>query len=229
MVRSIEVNRARPSRLFAGALALLALAAPPAWAVSAFTERFDAGNAGWLDGDRDPVRHHASGGRAGAGYVSFEAPAFDSGSGTFGDPLKLMFRGNASAAASGGAFVGDWIEGGVRALRVTVRHNHASALRLYVRIAGSFGAGASLSNHPRFAIEPDVWTTVTIPIEDGDPPFVSYGTSRFPAVFERIKTVQIGLYLPGKTGFDGLRMDLDEVAIETAAPEAGASDADAAP
>jgi hypothetical protein len=196
-------------------LALLAsaLTAGSALAVSTFTETFDTDASNWLDGVSAAPTWNASGGVGDSGHISYLAPFFNSGSGGFGDPLRLMFRGNAADDASGGAFVGDWIADGVLTLSVAVRHNHSSALNLYTRIAGFGGAGASLANSAIYTIAPDTWTTITIPITDANPPFVSYGASNFEGVFSNVQNLQIGLYLPANTDFAALRMDLDDVAV----------------
>lgn len=218
MVLSIATRRSVEKAPVLLLSCVLGLCAGSAWAVDTFRETFEEDAAGWLGGDRGALVHHAVGGADGSGYVSFETEAFNSGTGGFGDPLKLMFRGNESADASGGAFVGDWLKGGIESFRVTIRHDHAAPLNLFVRLAGSFGAGASLANASRYSIPPNAWKTITIRIDDADPPFVSYGTSRFTGVFSRIKTIQIGFYLPEKADFSALRMDLDEVAIVAAPP-----------
>lgn len=209
-----------PVRLFlaVAALGLVVVFAGPAFAVSTFTETFDAGAANWVDGASAAPTHNASGGVGDSGYISYTAPFFNSGAGGFGDPLRLMFRGNASAGASGGAFVGDWLADGVLSLSVAVRHNNDSALNLYTRIAGSGGAGASLSNDLIFTIAPDTWTTLTIPITDSNPPFASYGSSDFDGVFSNVQNLQIGFYLPANTDYIDLRMDLDNVGVVVPEP-----------
>lgn len=200
---------------------LVVWTAGEARAIGSFVETFDAGASGWVDGEFGVLTHHDTGGVEDSGYVSFTAPAFNAGTGGFGDPLKLMFRGNRSNAASGGAFAGDWLAGGAKRLRLSVRHDHANPLRLFVRIAGRFGAGASLANDARYVIPPDVWTEITIEVEDRDPPFVSYGTSTFKSVFSKISKLQIGFYLPARVDFERLRMDLDQVSLETTEPQSG--------
>ena len=85
--------------------------------------------------------------------------------------------------------------------------------------AGLFGAGASLANDAIYEIAPNTWTTITIPIVDSNPPFVSYGCSSFAGAFSSIQNLQIGLYLPANTDFSGLTLDLDNVA--TVVPEPG--------
>lgn len=196
------------SGLFAGA----------ASAVTDFTETFDTDASNWLDGGSLAPTYYASGGIGDSGYISYEAPSFNSGTGGFGAPLNLMFRGNASNGASGGAFVGDWLADGVLTFSVSVRHDNDTALNLYTRIAGFGGAGASLASDPLYVLAPNTWTTITIPITDTNPPFSSYGSSTFAGVFSNVQNLQIGLYLPANTDFDGLTMDLDDVGI-TVIPE----------
>lgn len=196
-----------------GAFAWAAFTATAPGLTVPFTETFDTGASNWLNGDSTAPTWSSTGGVDNSGYISWTAPEFTSAGG-FGDPLKLMFRGNNTADASGDAFVGDWISGGVIYLTLSVRHNYDTDLNFYARLAGSGGAGASVSNDDLlFAIAPNTWTTITIPITDSDPPFTSYGSSTFNGTFTNIQNLQFGLYLPDATTFTDLRMDIDNVSI----------------
>jgi hypothetical protein len=129
-----------------------------------------------------------------------------------------MFRANSNTNASGGAFVGNWLAGGVSSLSVTVRHNYGSTLHLYSRLASTGGAGASLSFDAAFAMAPNTWTTINIPIVESAPPFLGYGSGTFSSTFSNIQNLQFGLYLPANTAFTNLRMDLASASI---VPEPG--------
>lgn len=204
-------------------LTALSLALPgSALAVSSFTETFDTNDANWLDGDSGVPTYSATGGVGNSGYISWNpVPDFNSGPGGFGDPLKITFRGNGSNNASGGAFVGDWLSSGVTEISLAIRHNNASPLNLYARLNSGFGAAASIGNGlASTLIAPNTWTTITIPITDTNPPFVSYGAGTFNSVFSNMNDLQFGLYLPANTEFSGLVVDLDNVSI-VAVPEPG--------
>lgn len=206
------------------ALALtLALATGSASAVTNFTETFNTDASNWLNNASGAPAYFATGGIGDSGYISYTAPDFNSGTGGFGDPLQLMFRGNNAANASGDAFVGNWMADGVLTLSLAVRHNYGSSLNFYTRIAGVGGAGASLANIASYAIAPNVWTTITIPITDSNPPFASYGPSTFNGTFTNVQNLQFGLYLPASTDFSNLRMDLDNVAVAVPEPSTAIS------
>lgn len=190
-----------------------------AGAVTTFTETFDAGASGWLNNaapNATPT-HVTTGGVGNSGYISHTAASVTATSGSFGSPFtQLMFRANNAADASGDAFVGNWITGGVATMTVSLRHNHAASLDFYIRIAGSAGAGASLTTG--YTVLPDTWTEVTFDITDGNPPFSSYGAAPgFSSAFSNIQNLQLGLYLPEGT-YTGLTMDIDNVGI-TVIPE----------
>lgn len=182
-----------------------------AFAVSDFTETFATDDSNWLDGASGTPDYFPE-------YISYAPDSFNSGDGGFGDPLQILFRGNAADNASGGAFVGDWLTDQVVSLSVDVRHNYLTDLNLYARLNLGFGQAASLSNTTDYAIAPNTWTTIEIPITDSDPPFVSYGAGTFNSVFSGIQDIQVGLYLPANTDFDSLVFDLDNVQI-TVVPE----------
>lgn len=190
-----------------------------AFGVTNFTETFDTDDSNWLNGASAAPDYHASGGVDDSGYISYTPADFNSGSGGFGgDPLAILFRANASADASGDAFVGNWIGSDAISLSLTVRHDYTETLNLYARFAGSGGAGASLANDVVFAIAPDTWTTITIPITDGNPPFTSYGSSDFNGVFTNVQNLQFGLYLPANTDISGLTMGVDNVTLTVPEP-----------
>ncbi|WP_326543575.1 PEP-CTERM sorting domain-containing protein [Pseudorhodoferax sp.] len=198
----------------------LALATVSASAATASTETFDAGANGWLTGTSAAPTHHTSGGVGDSGYVSFTSTFTSGASGPFGaPPLQILFRGNNAADASGDAFVGNWLEDGIQSFSVTVRHNHTEALNLYARFDAGSGRAASLAYDAQYAIAPDTWTTITISIADGNPPFLSYGAGSFDSVFSNIQNLQVGLYLPTSTTFANLRFDLDNVSTVTPVPE----------
>lgn len=206
------------------ALSILSVAfvstAGSAFAVTNFTETFNTNASGWLNGASGAPIYNATGGVGDSGYISYAPADFNSGSGGFGDPLALMFRGNAAADASGDAFVGDWLGSGVITLSLTFQHNYTESLNFYARIGGTGGAGASLTNTVVFTIAPNTWTTITIPITDSNPPFASYGSSTFNGVFANVQNLQFGLYLPANTDISGLVVGLDNVTIAVPEPTA---------
>ncbi|CAL1125409.1 unnamed protein product [Cladocopium goreaui] len=189
----------------------MSLFSSSASAVSNFTETFATDDSDWLDGASGTPDYFPE-------YISYAPAPFNSGAGGFGDPLQILFRGNAGNNASGGAFVGDWLADQVTSLSVDVRHNYTTDLNLYARFNRGFGQAASLANITDFAIAPNTWTTIEIPITDSNPPFVSYGAGNFNSVFTGIQDIQVGLYLPANTDFDTLRFDLDNVQL-TVVPE----------
>jgi len=198
-------------------VALFAAATRAAALIVPFTEDFSTGNSNWLNGASQAPTWSATGGVGDSAYISYTSPDFTSGGSSpfppFPPPFQLMFRANNTANASEGAFVGDWLAGGVSALSITVRHNYDSTLHFYARLASTGGAGASLAFNNAFALAPDAWTTINIPIVESDPPFVGYGSGSFSGTFSNIQNLQFGLYLPANTEFTGLRMDIANTSI----------------
>lgn len=194
--------------------------ASAASAVTTFTETFGSSASNWLTGASGAPTYNATGGIGDSGYISYTSTFTSGATGGFpgASPLQLLFRGNNAANASNGAFVGNWLADGAQTLTVSVRHNYASTLNLYARLDAGAGAAASLAQDPSFAIAPDTWTTLTIPIVNSNPPFVSFGAGTFSAVFGNVQNVQLGLYVPASTTFTNLKIDLDNVAIVTPEP-----------
>lgn len=194
--------------------------ASSASAVTTFTETFNTNASNWLNVSSTAPAYSATGSIDNSGYIAHTASFTSGASGGFpgASPLQLFFRGNNSANASNDAFVGNWIADGVQSLSVSVRHNYTSTLNLYARFDAGAGAAASLAQDPAYAIAPNTWTTLTIPIVNSNPPFVSYGAGSFNSVFSNVQNVQLGLYVPASTTFTNLTLDLDNVAVVTPEP-----------
>jgi hypothetical protein len=169
--------------------------------VAPFTETFDSGNANWQDGPQNPAQWNPG------GYISTTADVASAGG--FG---LLLFRAQSNLGSSDGAFVGDYISGGIDTLSFDIRHDADVDLSFIVRFA-------TANNSPAFVIFSDVevvggeWTTVTVDISPDNPLYVPAGGT-YESVAGQIGNVQIlvdrvdGLTDPLVTGFD-----LDNVAI----------------
>ena len=162
------------------------------WAVSVlpFTESFGTNTSNWLNGSSQAPNWSATGGEGGGGAIFTSGTIDTSGFG------PIIFRGNNSAGASGGAFVGNWLAAGVTQLQAYVWHDAPVALNFYARL--DKGAGSAASSNP-LLVAPTTWTLLTIPIVDSlgtAGVFQSYGAAGaggFNAIFSDIKNVQIAL------------------------------------
>ena len=149
-----------------------------------FTEDFSSGASNWLNGSSAAPTWSATGGVDGGGHISAPGAISAGGFGT------IVFRGNASADASGDAFVGDWIGGGVSAFSAYVSHDAPVALNFYARLdAGAGRAGSSID----FSVAPGAWFQLNVPIVNSSTSFQSYGAGTFATVFNGIQNVQIAL------------------------------------
>lgn len=184
-------------------------------AVVTFTETFDGGANGWLTGTSVAPVHSTTGGIGDSGHISFTSNA---SGGSMGGTY-LAFRANDASNASGDAFVGNWLAPGatVSSFSVAVRHNGPEAVDFYLRIAASAPPGAGGSLATGYTIAPNTWTTITFDITNSNPPFQSFGSSNFNAVFSAVQNMQLGAFLPAGT-IDNFTMDLDNVTI-TVVPE----------
>ena len=172
-------------RLFLALLAVAATSIVPAQAlVVPFTEDFVAGASNWLNGTNSAPTWSATGGVDGGGYISAPGAITAGGFGT------IVFRGNASVDASGDAFVGNWISGGVSTFSAYLSHDATVALNFYARLdAGSGRAGSTVD----FSVAPGAWFQLEVPIVNSPTSFQSYGAGTFATVFNGIQNVQIAL------------------------------------
>ncbi len=145
--------------LSAAAFAVAAMASSSAVAVTVpFSESFDSSVENWTDSVIAPMTFVGSGGADGGGYASttFDYSAFSSPFG--GGPI--VARGNGANNASGGAFVGDWIDAGVLALTANVRHDSPVPLSYSARLSPATNSPGT--NLISFApVLGGVWTEVT--------------------------------------------------------------------
>jgi len=164
---------------------LIAAAVPTTALVVPFTEDFAAGNSNWTTGNTNiAAGWSATGGVLDGSYITSTGTVLTTGFGA------IVFRGNAAADASGDAFVGDWLAGGVSNFSAFVRHDAPTALNFYARLdAGAGRAGSSID----FSVPSGSWFQLNIPIVDAPTSFQSYGAGTFATVFNNIQNVQIAV------------------------------------
>jgi hypothetical protein len=198
-------------RSFAALFALLASVFPASALIVPFTEDFTSGASNWLNGTNAAPGWSATGGVDGGGYISAPGAITAVGFGT------IVFRGNASADASGDAFVGDWISGGVSTFSAYLYHDAPVALNFYARLDAGSGRAASSVD---FSVAPGAWFQLEIPIVNSSTSFQSYGAGMFATVFNGIQNVQIVLSATQDPSTAGqtYNVSLDRVAI---VPEPG--------
>lgn len=172
-----------------------------------FTEEFSAGNANWTTGNTNVVAGwSATGGVLDGAFISSSGIVNTAGFGT------IVFRGNASADASGDAFVGDWLSGGVSAFSAFVRHDAGQPLNLYARLdAGAGRAGSSVD----FSVPSGTWFQLNVPIIDSPSSFQSYGAGTFATVFSGIQNVQISVSAVQDPGLNGQTVNVDLANVAT--------------
>ena len=192
-------------------VALFAATTRAAALIVPFTEDFSTGNSNWLNGASAPALWSATGGVDGGGYISAPGAISAGGFGT------IVFRGNASADASGDAFVGDWITGGVSTFSAYISHNAPVALNFFARLdAGSGRAGSSID----FSVAPGGWLQLNLPIANSPTSFQSFGAGTFATVFSGIQNVQITLSTTQNPSTAGQTYDISLDRVATV-PEPG--------
>ena len=203
----------------------LAVAVALAWASSAgaltvpFTEDFATDVAGWEDSINNPLTFVASGGPDGSSFAEAQFN-FNGFSSPFGGG-PVIFRASASDNPSGGAFIGDWVAGGVTALSAFVRQDTGVDLEFFSRVATSFNfPGAVLQNADPVVVPSGVWTEVVWEIP---PPAALCALEGIPdcaAALASVGNLQLGTNAPASlTSLDqSFSFGLDQVSI---VPEPG--------
>ncbi len=97
-----------------------------------FTETFNAGSANWFDSPgTTPLAWNVFGGPDGSPFASTPFNFVNSAA----NDTPVLFRAQDEFASSGGAFVGDWVTGGVTVFNASVRQNSGVPLNFFVRFA----------------------------------------------------------------------------------------------
>lgn len=182
--------------------------------VSTFTETFEAGANGWLQGSFSAPTYNATGALDGSAYITSTADLNSAG------PFGLtIFRGQDDFDASGDAFVGDYLAGGIDRVSFDFRHNAGQDLGIALRVATS-------NNFPAFAVElaepvaSGEWVTLSFDLSFFNPLLTIEGAptpDAFNAIMQSVGNIQVSADRP-----DGLStplvvdFDLDNVSITPA-------------
>ena len=177
------------------ALAAIALGAETASAVIVpFQEDFTSNVSGWEDNVQSPLTFEATGGPDGGSYASTEFSYLDFVNPFGGGPV--IFRANDSDAASGDAFVGNWITSTTDVARVAawVYHEAPEDLTFFVRVATSFNFPGAVWDNPT-VVEPFVWTELVWEM-DPHSPFCSEEVVTCAEALASVGNFQIGTNPP---------------------------------
>lgn len=185
--------------------------------VSPFTETFESGANGWLQGSFSAPTYNATGALDGSAFITSSADLNSAG------PFGLtIFRGQDDFDASGDAFVGDYLASGINRISFDFRHNAGQDLGIALRVASS-------NNFPAFAVELDgpvasgEWVTLSFDLSFFNPLLTIEGAptpDAFNAIMQSIGNIQVSADRPdGLTTPLVVDFDLDNVAI-TPAPGA---------
>lgn len=205
--------------VFAGLLAATSLGAEKASALAVpFTENFSTDVSGWEDNASSPLTWVASGGPEGSSYAatSFNFLGFSNPFG--GGPV--LFRANDSDDASGDAFVGDWIGGGVLSLSLWVYQETTEELEFFVRVATSASFPGAVINNATL-VAPNTWTELVFAMDPNTPLCIGETISCAQAL-ANVGNLQLGTSAPeALTGIDeAFAVAIDRVSI-TSVPEPG--------
>jgi hypothetical protein len=172
-------------------------------------EGFASDTSNWKNTASTDPTYVATGGSDGGGYIQHSFAFVSSPSTT-----PVLFRGHDLFDASGDAFVGDWIAGGVTKLRAQVRHNLPQPAAFFTRFATSvsFPGAVAVDFAP---VPPNTWTKIEFHTVSGSPQFVSFESSDFATIFSAIGNVQIGVNRPDALADDATlyTFELDQVSI----------------
>jgi hypothetical protein len=198
-------------KLNAAIITLAGTAAIASGSVVPFSESFDAGANNWLSGAFTPLTWNAAGAADGSSYVSANLDLNNAG------PFGLtVIRGQADQGASGGAFAGDYLAGGITTVSFDFRHNAGQDLGIALRVAQP-------ANFPAFAVElPETvesgsWVTLSFELSFFNP-LVTIEGAPSPAAFNAIMA-NVGNLLISADRPDGLDtpllvdFDIDNVTI----------------
>lgn len=201
-----QTNRASITLAAATFAALTSIAGA---AIVPYTETFTSNSANWFNGPGlAPVDWTASGGPDGSAFATTTVNFVSSQP----DAPAVLFRGQDEFNSSNGAFVGNWVTGGVTGFNASVRHDAGMPLNFFVRFAGP--ANFPGANNVFFIPVPSgVWTDLSAALPN--PNLIFEGPFSYGQVFGNIGHVQLGVSVPqGLAGVDAaFSFDVDNVGI----------------
>jgi hypothetical protein len=182
--------------------------------VTAFTETFESGANGWLQGGFGAPNYFNTGALDGSAYISSTADLNSAG------PFGLtVFRGQDAFDASGDAFVGNYLTAGADRISFDLRHNAGQDLGIALRVA-------SPNNFPAFAVElfnpvaSGEWVTLSFDLSFFNPLLTIEGAptpQAFNEIMENVGNLQVSVDRPdGLTTPLVVDFDLDNVTITPA-------------
>ena len=182
--------------------------------VTPFTETFEGGANGWVQGSFADANFFSSGSIDDSAYIGSTADLNSAG------PFGLtVFRGHDDFDASGDAFVGNYLASGINLVTLNLRHNAGQDLGIALRVSGS-------SNFPGFAVElpemvaSDQWVTLSFELSFANPLVTIEGPpslEAFNQVMEAVGNLQLSVDRPdGLTTPLVVDFDLDNVSITPA-------------
>lgn len=212
--RSCHGGHVHERNLWVGAalvafLIAAAQSAPSAMAATVpFTEDFSSDSANWRDAAGvNPLGWVSTGGPDGGAFARGTFSFASSGV----QDTPAVFRGQSSFGSSGGAFVGDWLGGGVTEFRALVRHDAPTDLTFFGRFASPFNFPAMVAVFPS-VVSPHEWTPISVLLAPSN--FIAEGPSTFNGVFGNVGNVQLGVLAGPLAGSPGtVTFDLDKVRI----------------
>jgi hypothetical protein len=203
---------------YALGVALVASASSAAALTVPFTEDFTSDVSGWINTANAPLTFQATGGPDGGSYASTTLNYFGFTSPFGGGPV--VFRGHNANNASGDAFVGNWVTGGVQLVTAWVKQDTGVDLTFFLRVAGSFNfPGAVIGNTG--TVPSGVWTLVSWLIDPNDPGCQGEGVTCAQALAD-VGNVQFGTSAPSSltTQDVAFALAIDKVSIASV-PEPG--------
>ena len=176
-----------------------------------FTEDFTSNVSGWINTANAPLTFQASGGPDGGSYASTTLNYFGFSSPFGGGPV--VFRGHDQQNASGDAFVGDWVAGGVTVVTAWVKQDTGVDLTFFLRVASSFNfPGAVIGNTG--SVPSGVWTQVSWVIDPNDPACQGEGVTCAQAL-ATVGNIQFGTSAPSAltTQNVAFTLSIDKISI----------------
>jgi hypothetical protein len=174
-----------------------------------FTETFNAGSANWFDSPgTTPLAWNVFGGPDGSPFASTPFNFVNSAA----NDTPVLFRAQDEFASSGGAFVGDWVTGGVTVFNASVRQNSGVPLNFFVRFASPNNFPGADNVFP-ISVPSGTWTSLSAALPN--PGLIFEGPFSYGQVFGNVGHVQIGVSVPqGLAGVDNsFSFDVDNVGI----------------
>ena len=176
-------------------------------------QTFDSGTASWLTSTSGTPTYNTTGGHDGGAHISFVGN-IATNTAAFGSALVEFRCQTTGCIDDNSGLFGDWFAKDVTSISYWFKHDSATDIEAYLRVAPVSGVGGAGSALTGILMFPDTWYQITVPLDASawDP---SFGGGNYNNIFAAVGRLQPGIFFEFGTVYNetGVTFSLDDVQL----------------